>query len=360
MNAKSITYRLDLETGIDPYRADTGGLTRPAMWIAVHDNEIVVGVSQEYPGETGENPADRQLIHIAYSQDDDGIATSTPAPAAFETYIRSDEAQALIRRIADGHTIDWPDPDRPGDGFRQSFLDDDAEAARDELEAAIAALPWDKREVWTCDSWFFNEDFDELTAEDIDDLIADPMGGQVNEITLADDPEEFLMGTAYESIAYQLDDETAVSDYLVIRGFSVRVDRKKSGEITRVVSITTPGGHTYEDPYEPTPKTTGGTAPDTSLHLGHERKNWLRDQGGIQPTIHRLIDEARIGDELETLLSAQSGETRFQYDPEAGTWCLYGTTDDGLGWESDDFDADSLADARAQAIAHIRVYQLSE
>lgn len=35
-----------------------------------------------------------------------------------------------------------------------------------------------------------------------------------------------------------------------------------------------------------------GTAPDTSLHLGDERKEWLRQQGGIQPTIIRLIDEA--------------------------------------------------------------------
>ena len=35
-----------------------------------------------------------------------------------------------------------------------------------------------------------------------------------------------------------------------------------------------------------------GTAPDTSLHLGADRKEWLRQQGGIQPTIIRLIDEA--------------------------------------------------------------------
>lgn len=35
-----------------------------------------------------------------------------------------------------------------------------------------------------------------------------------------------------------------------------------------------------------------GTAPDTSLHLGAERKKWLVQQGGIQPTICRLIDQA--------------------------------------------------------------------
>lgn len=39
-------------------------------------------------------------------------------------------------------------------------------------------------------------------------------------------------------------------------------------------------------------KPTSGTAPDTSLFLGSKRKEWLAKQGGIQPTIRRLIDQA--------------------------------------------------------------------
>lgn len=35
-----------------------------------------------------------------------------------------------------------------------------------------------------------------------------------------------------------------------------------------------------------------GTAPDTSLLLGPDRRDWLQSQGGIQPTIQRLIDQA--------------------------------------------------------------------
>ena len=35
-----------------------------------------------------------------------------------------------------------------------------------------------------------------------------------------------------------------------------------------------------------------GTAPDTSLHLGQERRIWLKAHSGIQPTITRLIDDA--------------------------------------------------------------------
>jgi len=35
-----------------------------------------------------------------------------------------------------------------------------------------------------------------------------------------------------------------------------------------------------------------GTAPDTSIFLGNERRSWLVEQGGIQPTIQKLIDAA--------------------------------------------------------------------
>jgi len=35
-----------------------------------------------------------------------------------------------------------------------------------------------------------------------------------------------------------------------------------------------------------------GTPPDTSLHLGEARLAWLKDRGGIQPTLIRMIDEA--------------------------------------------------------------------
>jgi len=35
-----------------------------------------------------------------------------------------------------------------------------------------------------------------------------------------------------------------------------------------------------------------GTAPDTSLHLGDERRAWLKANGGLQPTINRLVDAA--------------------------------------------------------------------
>lgn len=45
----------------------------------------------------------------------------------------------------------------------------------------------------------------------------------------------------------------------------------------------------YKKPNKP------GTKPDTSIHLGAERKAWLQSQGGVQATIKKLIDEAMMG-----------------------------------------------------------------
>jgi hypothetical protein len=41
---------------------------------------------------------------------------------------------------------------------------------------------------------------------------------------------------------------------------------------------------------EPRRKRRPGVRPDTSLYLGEDRRAWLQQQGGIQPTIQQLID----------------------------------------------------------------------
>ena len=61
---------------------------------------------------------------------------------------------------------------------------------------------------------------------------------------------------------------------------------------------------------------------------------------------------------LNELLENQTHEAHFQYDEEEGVWRLYGTTVDGLGWESDDFvEAESLEDAQQQAIDYLESEQ---
>jgi len=41
-----------------------------------------------------------------------------------------------------------------------------------------------------------------------------------------------------------------------------------------------------------TPRHGGGTRPDTALHLGDQRRAWLKARGGLQPGIVALIDAA--------------------------------------------------------------------
>jgi hypothetical protein len=55
------------------------------------------------------------------------------------------------------------------------------------------------------------------------------------------------------------------------------------------------GGVRAEEAAHQVSDTASGTAPDTSLHLGEERREWLKAQGGIQPMIHKLIDREMGG-----------------------------------------------------------------
>lgn len=59
------------------------------------------------------------------------------------------------------------------------------------------------------------------------------------------------------------------------------------------IALVDAGMDASEAAYQVAQPHTPGTKPDTSLFLGADRRQWLKEQGGIQPTIHRLIDEAR-------------------------------------------------------------------
>lgn len=57
------------------------------------------------------------------------------------------------------------------------------------------------------------------------------------------------------------------------------------------LSLVETGMRAEQAACEATESYASGTKPDTSLFLGDKRKQWLVDQGGIQPTIQRLIDD---------------------------------------------------------------------
>jgi len=64
--------------------------------------------------------------------------------------------------------------------------------------------------------------------------------------------------------------------------------RKTAEKFSRLVAE----GMSPEQALHEVERKASGTAPDTSLYLGKERRAWLVEQGGIQPVIQRLIDEA--------------------------------------------------------------------
>jgi hypothetical protein len=57
--------------------------------------------------------------------------------------------------------------------------------------------------------------------------------------------------------------------------------------------------------------------------------------------------------ELENALEHYNAQ--FKYNEDNKTWCLFGT-DRGNGWETDDYDADTIAQAKADALEYLETY----
>ncbi len=55
--------------------------------------------------------------------------------------------------------------------------------------------------------------------------------------------------------------------------------------------------------------------------------------------------------QLEALLTRTN--SKFHFNSDECTWCLSGTTRDGLGWETDDYDAETLETAENDAIDYL-------
>lgn len=68
---------------------------------------------------------------------------------------------------------------------------------------------------------------------------------------------------------------------------------RKAAEV--FLSLVDAGMDARQAEHDATESYISGTKPDTSLFLGDRRKRWLIEQGGIQPTIQRIIDN-RMGD----------------------------------------------------------------
>ncbi len=61
-----------------------------------------------------------------------------------------------------------------------------------------------------------------------------------------------------------------------------------------------------------------GTPPDTSIHLGPERRAWLKRQGGIQSTIHKMVDQAMNEDKILAIEDTVNLAARLVVDVMTG------------------------------------------
>ncbi|MDX9956553.1 MAG: hypothetical protein RBT75_20820, partial [Anaerolineae bacterium] len=212
------------------------------LWIDESRKAVRVIVEQIYPAQTGCDPAEFLAVPLEYGGVD-GEAW-TPQPAEFEALMRSEQANVLLQRIAAGYSQEWPDLNRPGEGFKQASLDADAEAALAALNALIADLPADSRVAWSSEDWFASTSWDAVDADYIDDLIADPTGGDAD-IYLTDDPGEYVMQRFVESLSYEIEGENVESNLLIVRGAAVLVRRDADDDIERVLECVTPAGNRW-------------------------------------------------------------------------------------------------------------------
>ena len=49
-------------------------------------------------------------------------------------------------------------------------------------------------------------------------------------------------------------------------------------------------------------------------------------------------------------------QSDFSWNADAKTWCLSGTDKDGNYWETDDYDAPGIAQARRDAVEYLREF----
>ena len=238
----NIQYSIDWERGIDPYRQDTGGQTEPAMYLIIGDDDIHVVVEQSNPGQTGIGAIELLYVNVALPPTQDEY-DQTPDEKAFDEYIHSPEAQALLVRIAEGYDTKWSGR-HPGEGNLQAVLDDNATEALDKLEAGIEDLPVSTIVWWNVEDWFGQADWG-MGGDEVDDWIAHPTGDD-QDVRLTDDPTEHIL----ENVAWDLRDELygthAPANLITVGDMLVVVNRDEDGDIEEVQAITTPAGHHWE------------------------------------------------------------------------------------------------------------------
>jgi len=152
-----IFVSVDATPEVDPYHRDTGTHTWSKIWIDLETGRY--GISQEYDDHA--TPVDE------YTGRTQATRLETRPAADRATAYLTGEGAALVQRVLDGADIDWDGHNRVG------RLDDDAQAAWDEIVAALGDME-DDTVYWTAEEAYGNLDPGEIgiTADTTDDEIA--------------------------------------------------------------------------------------------------------------------------------------------------------------------------------------------
>jgi len=148
----------DTQPQIDPYHRDTQGRTWSKIYIDLETGRY--GISQEY--DDGATPADEWCGRTQATS----LAGHPDAEYA-KTYLTG-EGAALVQRVLDGAEIVWDGSNHVG------RLDDDAQAAWDELVSELTTGEQDETAYWTAQEALEHLSPDELgiTADTTDEELA--------------------------------------------------------------------------------------------------------------------------------------------------------------------------------------------
>lgn len=159
MSGGSVTIgTIDSRVEPDMYRRDTNGASSTELYI--DPSERRASILQWWPGANSTTMNEWLGLKLSYKLD------ITPDEYLVREYLKSNEAQALLVTICDGHGTEWD-----GSNWR-GWLTREAIDAAEELVGELNSLPASDWSLWTVSEWFDGEVPDELTATTTDEDIA--------------------------------------------------------------------------------------------------------------------------------------------------------------------------------------------
>jgi hypothetical protein len=142
--------KIDVVAEEDMYKR-CGQMTKTELWLEPTERRVVVSQYHD-SGATPEGEwHKRQLAWLLDGSTEYGHSEiEAPDDESLREFLEGEEGQALLDRICDGHDINWDGNNIVGS------LDDDAQAAAQELMGAINNLPRSEIVTWMVDDWLGN------------------------------------------------------------------------------------------------------------------------------------------------------------------------------------------------------------